>query len=421
MSAKMIDDPDIRISPVPACILCGQPLPAETTLSLGRMAACNRFEHSGGTSIETHPVSMSQCGGCDLVQLSSFPPIEFVCPRVPWIRYNEPMAHLDALAGRLRDFFPGKDASAIGVGPFDLPLLERLRKYGISCASLDLAALVPAGPGRFPYLEAIQESLRPQVFTEIARRQSAASLISCRYLLEHTHNPVAALQALRLLADANGVLLVEIPDSTKFLSSLDYSFIWEEHICYFTEETFRAAAFQAGFDVAGFFRYPGALEDAMVFILRPSLPTSGTRAPPRTPDGRDAFQRFHAGFDEVRQKYARMLDSVAKSGRKTVVFGAGHQSIMFINALGLQRYVSSVIDDSPDKIGCLIPGTRIEIVSSDNLINNPEIGLCLLGVAPEAESKIRTRFAGYLDRGGRMYSIFPATGNGTLINHEEGK
>ncbi len=389
------------------------------TLSLGSLAACNRFEFPGHAAFDTHPLSVAQCGSCDLVQLSSFPPIAFVRPRVPWIRYNEPEAHLDLLAERLHGFFSPEEASAIGVGPFDRPLLGRLGKRGISCVELDLAARVPVEPGSFPYLETIQESVRPDMLAEVAAEQVAADLVSCRYLLEHSHNPVAALQGLRFLAKPDGVVLVEIPDGTKFLSSKDYSFIWEEHVCYFTEDTFRAVAFRAGFEVTSFFRYSGALEDALVFLLRYRPGSLGSYAPPGTSGKRGVFQRFRAGFEEVRKKYVRSLEGITNSGRKTVIFGAGHQSIIFINALGLQRYVSFVLDDSPDKIGYLVPGTGIEIVSSSKLMEDPAIGVCLLGVAPAVESKIRTKCADYLDRGGRMYSIFPAAESGTLIEHED--
>ena len=406
------------MAPEPDCILCGQPLRPDMTLSLGPLAACNRFEFPGHAAIETHPLSVAQCGGCDLVQLSSFPPVEFVRPRVPWIRYNEPVAHLDALAERLGGFFSTGEASAIGVGPFDGPLLERMGKRGISCVELDLAARVAAEQGRFPYLEAIQELLRPDILCAIAAEQGTADLVSCRYLIEHSHDPVAALQGLRHLVSENGVLLVEIPDSAKFLSNLDYSFIWEEHTCYFTEQTFRASAFRAGYEVMNFFRYPGALEDALVFMLRSRSPSIGRDVPAAAGEERDLFQRFRAGFENVRQRYIRAMDVIIACGRKAVIFGAGHQSIMFINALGLQRHVSFVIDDSPDKIGCLIPGTGIEIVSSEKLMEDLAIGVCLLGVAPAVESKLRSKYAGYLDRGGRMVSIFPAAGTGTLIDPE---
>ena len=417
MSANETDDHDNRRAGLPGCLLCGQSLRPDATLFLGPLVACNRFGLPGGTAIETHDLSMSQCDGCGLVQLVSIPPAAFVRPRNPWIRYNEPEAHLDSLAESLRGCFPAVDATAIGVGPFDGPLLDRLGKRAVACAELDLAADARVEAGTFPYLETIQASLRPGILAGLAAQRGEADLVSCRYLLEHSHHPVAALRGLRALANPDGVVLVEIPDSTKFLANRDYSFVWEEHVCYFTEDTFRAIACRAGFEVADFLRYPGTLEDALVFVLRPAGPQPGQCAPQGVAAAREAFQGFLAGFGSTREQYARALEGICSRGQKAVIFGAGHQSIMFINALGLQRYISYVIDDSRDKAGVLVPGTGIEIVSSEKLMSDPSIAVCLLGVSPAAEPKIRAKCADYLIRGGRMVSIFPGSGSATLIDH----
>jgi hypothetical protein len=386
------------------------------TLSLGPLAACNRFEKQARACAETHQLSITECKNCNLVQLSEFPPVEFVRPRVPWVRYNEPVTHLDAVANQVQKLLPPEAAAVMGIGPFDGPLLDRLQERGFSRVELDLSSHLPREQGRYPYLEAIQETLRPDILTDLAAEQGTANLVSCRYLLEHSHDPVETLRGLRHLVKGNGFLLIEVPDSTKFLSRMDYSFIWEEHICYFTEDTFRVCAAQTGYEVTSFDRYPGALEDALVFVLRfrPQLYSQDASA--KESKKSDIFLRYRAGFETVRQRYIKSLEEIATGGRKVVLFGAGHQSTMFINALGLERYIAFVIDDAPDKVGCFIPGTAIEIVSSEKLMNDRSIEVCLLGVGPAVEEKIRAKCAAYLDRGGRMYSIFPGAGSGTLID-----
>jgi len=89
---------------------------------------------------------------------------------------------------------------------------------------------------------------------------------------------------------------------------------------------------------------------------------------------------------------------------------------MFINALGLAQQISYAIDDAPEKIGYLIPGTSIPIVPSEHLARDPSIEVCLLGVGPNIEEKIRSKCASYLNRGGRMYTIFPGAGSATIMD-----
>ena len=403
---------------VPDCLVCGEPLGSSATLSLGSLVACNQFEKQPPAHAPTHELSITECAACNLVQLSKYPPGDFVRPRLPWIRYNEPSVHLDAAVGQLQALFPAGQAHvAMGIGPFDAPLLERMTQCGFSRMQLDLSARMTQEPAEYPYLESIQALLRPDVLAEPLSAQGSARLMSCRYLLEHSHDPVASLQGLGHLIGDDGLLLIEVPDSSKFLSVMDYSFIWGEHICYFTEDTFRACALKAGYEIVQFTRYPGALEDALVFVLRGTRHLPGQKEVKHNRKNSDAFIRYRAGFENVRQRYRSALQAISARGEKKVaIFGAGHQSIMFVNALGLAQQISYAIDDAAEKIGYLIPGTSIPIVPSEHLAHDLSIDVCLLGVGPNIEEKIRNKCASYLHRGGRMYTIFPGAFSQTIID-----
>lgn len=399
------------------CLLCGESILSAPTLALGRLVACNQFEKNASANAETHALSISECAACNLVQLSEYPPLEYVRPRLPWIRYNEPSAHLDAVVERLNaSFTTDRIGSAMGVGPFDEPLIERMAQRGFTPMQVELSARLRREPAIYPYLESIQALLRSDVLAGLAAVQGTAQLVSCRYLLEHSHDPVGCLQGLGELMDDEGLLLIEVPDSSKFLGMMDYSFIWEEHICYFTEATLRASVQKAGYEVVHFARFPGALEDALVCVLRAVRPLSGqTQSVNPSWNNSDIFVRYKAGFDNIRQKYHSALQAVLACGQKVAIFGAGHQSIMFVNALGLAKQIAYAIDDAPEKIGYLLPGTAIPIVPSDALERDPSIGVCLLGVGPHIEQKIRSKCAAFLNRGGRMYSIFPGAGSTIIV------
>ena len=61
---------------------------------------------------------------------------------------------------------------------------------------LDLSSRLPNAPSKYPYLESIQALLRPDVLAELASAQGTANLVICRYLLEHSNDPVASLKGL---------------------------------------------------------------------------------------------------------------------------------------------------------------------------------------------------------------------------------
>jgi SAM-dependent methyltransferase len=198
----------VRLQEANGCKSCGAALSGRR-LDLGRLPACNRFL-SRNVGSDTHPLVMAECPSCGLVQLAICPPPKFVMPRVPWIRYREPEAHLDDVVARLMPSLP-PSARALGVGPFDGPLMERLGGRGFGHDLLDLIqGDASGGPGCYPYLETVQARL--PALNPATVGSGAVDLVVCRYLLEHSHDPVAALLGLKCLLAPTGKLLIEVPD-----------------------------------------------------------------------------------------------------------------------------------------------------------------------------------------------------------------
>lgn len=390
---------------VKTCVSCHHPL-TEPTLDLGELPLCNRFNDIQ-TPVPRHKLSVGDCPTCGLVQAVEAAPADAIVPRLPWIRYNEPEGHLDTVARTLmspsdRDL----PKTAMGVGPFDEPLLARLKGLGCEVERLNLIAdaapnAAPDAKGiRYPYLETMQARLRPGFIGQAT--SSTADIVLCRYLIEHSHDPVASLATLTQLLKPNGALLIEVPDSDKFLRALDYCFLWEEHICYFVERTVKALATQAGLRVEQFLRFEGQLEDALVLILRRSHAEPAAAA---SPADLEVFRRYRASFASRREMYRSRLSSLAAKG-KVALIGMGHQSIMFLNALALQPFISFFVDDSPQKQGLCVPGTTTAIVPSGNIVGRSDISACLLAISPRAEIDVREKLQPLSQKGCEILPIY---------------
>lgn len=372
-----------------ACRICGSALDAPR-LRLGDLPPCNRFEPVA-RKIETHPLTLAGCKACGFIQLIAPMPIEMVTPRVPWIRYNEPEGHLDDLVERTIAALGGPAKLAFGAGPFEQPLHTRLTARGVASE----IAIAPPPPA---YLETWQHGIESG---DLASSRSA-DIVSCRYILEHCHDPRLALRQLAALSAPGGLLLIEVPDSAKFLKAGDYAFPWEEHISYFTEESLLGLSEAAGFKVEALFRYPGQLEDALIVLLRS---TDVARAPgKRSPD---LFSSYRDGFAPLKARVRRKVEALAGPDRDRIaLFGVGHQAIMFANALEIADLIGLVVDDDVDKRGTVAPGFARPIVGSADLLADQNIQTCLLAVAPRAEPKVRNLLNPLAERGAAFYSIF---------------
>ena len=367
----------VRLAPSFQCRLCGL-IVSTPALSLGRLPVSNQFTRTGkvGTLVD---LDIVECETCQLIQLRETPPIDALVPELPWIRYREPEGHLDALVEALLAFRP-KARTALGTGPFEQPLLSRLAARGLATTAVELEAA--AGAGRHPYLESWQASLNGTRLNEVAGRMGTFDIVSCRYIVEHSPDPVASIRALRAVLGPDGLLLIEVPDSSKFLASRDYCFLWEEHSCYFVEQTLRRLAETGGYRVLSMLRYPGALEDTLVAVLEaaqsPSspLPAHGASSP--------LFQAYRDRFAATREDLRARLDRAAGPAKERVaLFGIGHQAIMFVNAFGLAADIALAVDDDPDKAGFFPPGFQVPVVSSQVLLQDERIhDLSFCGSAP---------------------------------------
>ena len=383
------------------CRLCAEPL-TEEGLSIQQIPVCNRFTALQEPA-ERYDLRLDQCARCQLIQLRVSPAISAVTPKLSWIKYREPEGHLDSVVERLLSGPCSTAGSAFGIGPFEQPLLDRLAQRGLGSLALDTRPS-QTGDG-FPYLETWQLGLSVTNLAKIAGIQGKADIVSCRYLLEHCHDPLGALQGMRQLLAADGVLIIEVPDSTKFLAARDYSFIWEEHIIYFVEGTLRLLAVRAGFDMVDLYRYPGELEDTLVAVMRPSakLDTTDVAALSQS----ELFRTYASGLQPARDIVQSSVAAAAgPSGGGVALFGIGHQAVMFVNLFGVSKYVAAAVDDDPSKCGYFPPGFEVPVIPSQTLLQDGRIRTCLLAVPPGIEHKIRGKLAALVDRGVQFHSIF---------------
>ncbi|WP_315782729.1 class I SAM-dependent methyltransferase [Bradyrhizobium sp. SZCCHNPS1003] len=396
--------------PRSGCRLCGQPISTQA-LPLGELPVCNRFARENHVQLRI-TLDIVACDTCQLVQLHEPPPPDVLVPEVPWIRYREPEGHLDALVGELLSLKP-RACTALGTGPFEGPLLGRLQARGLTASALALG--VDGAPGRYPYLETWQATLRAERLAAEAAQLGTFDIVSCRYILEHTPEPVQALQALKVLLNPDGLLLIEVPDSSKFLAARDYCFLWEEHSCYFVEDTLRRLAEVSGYRVLALLRYPGALEDALVVVLTPA----DGPAPPVAPRGPSSlFQAYRDNFAATRAQLRSKLMALAGPDRDRIaLFGIGHHAIMFVNAFGLADLIAVAVDDDADKAGFFPPGLHTPVVGSQRLLDDERIRLCLFAVAPHIEGKVREKLAPLAARGVEFRSIYAALDNSIMRDH----
>lgn len=398
----------LPVTTIEQCRACGAGRVARL-LDLGPQPPSNRYPAAGSEDDDAYPLVLGQCTECGLLQLIEPMQPDMVRSRHSWLSYNEPEGHLDSLVARLCELIPNNgDARILGVTYKDGSTLSRFqgRGYGsVYCLDplTDLGVHEPnAG------LETIQGALGKELGLDLARRHGKADLVIVRHVLEHVHKPAAFLQGLLALTKPGGYLVLEVPDSSKFVHSGDYCFLWEEHIAYFSERTLKSFLQGQGAELLAIWRYPYAMEDSLIAVVRcPATGASRRRVSPvlKLAEETTIGWRFAEQFNEVRDAYRVHLAALREQGKRIAAFGAGHLGAKFLNFFGLSEFVECVIDDNPHKDGLCMPGSRLPIVGSAKLYE-PCIDLCLLSLSPESEAKLLVSRQDYLEAGGVFRSMF---------------
>jgi hypothetical protein len=385
------------------CRLCRHGL--ELLLDFGPQPLCNRFLADRSAPEKRYPLRLGQCPACGLLQLVDPLPAAILKPARP-MTYNEPEWHLDQVADRIVAL-PGicREANICGLTYKDTSTIAWLRHRGYrNAVSLDIRhdlGVLDAAAGVETFADRISEG----VLRERPGHRERYQVVIARHIVEHARDLHGFVAGLRDLLAPGGYLIFEVPDFTASVRGGNYATIWEEHVVYFTKTTFPAGLRQLGLDLPEVGTYPSALEDLLVGVTRAAEPGHDSWAVD-VPEELRQGRQYAAMFADVRQAWKQALAGERAAGRPVALLGAGHLAIMFLNLLELHHDIDFVVDDDPAKIGSHLPGSRLPVHASSEL-HQRTAGLCLMTVAPESQAKVLARHHRFVERGGRLASIFP--------------
>jgi len=356
------------------------------------------------------PLALSYCPSCAVPQVVQAVPASAIRPRYAWITYREAEPHLDDMVKRVMSAQPLKADAVIGGLTYkDTTTLDRFRRKGFGNV-WQLAPQSDLGCGSdHVEVETVQDRLTPVRAEAIAARRGRCDVLIARHILEHAHDPLSLFSAISALLKPEGLVVFEVPDFGRCITGLDYAPVWEEHILYFNRGTLPTAVERGGFAVVQAYEHPYALENAVICLSRRqggSRTGGGHGVVARNQQERD-WRRYADSFAATRHRVRRRLCELRERHGAIALFGAGHLSCKFVNLYGVGDVLSFVVDDDPHKKGLFMAGSRLPILSSSELASQA-IKVCLLGLSPDSEQRVRNAQQGFINDGGKLMSIFPS-------------
>lgn len=214
-------------------------------------------------------------------------------------------------------------------------------------------------------------SIIPDFYSERYAKHRA-DLVCCRQVLEHIASPRDFLAGVRRAVGDRPATVVffEVPNALFTLRDLG---IWDliyEHCSYFCPTSLSRLFHLCGFEVIEVSETYGSQ-----FLYIDARSTDA--ATPLSPRDRPSvdMDALATGFaDHYRRKLAawqQRLDTLTRSGRRTVIWGGGSKGVTFLNVLKARAQVDYVVDINPAKQGMYVPGTGQPIVAPDSMRQRP--------------------------------------------------
>jgi len=374
------------------CIVCGQELDGQPLMTLDHMPASAQDIPGMEDLAEDRGISLNlhQCSCCGLVQ--------FDCEPVPYYK------------------------DVIRSGGFSTTMVElRKRQYRhfIDFCHLEGKKLIEAGCGQGEFLSVLSQF--PVTACGIEYRESLVSLgkekglnvwkqlagegeiltspdgsisgpydgfLSFNYL-EHQPDPVGMLRCIADNLTDDGVGLITVPSLEYILEYDGYYELIRDHIAYYTFDTLRFAADQAGFEV---------LEEEMVNRDTLSVIVKKKKTVKEI-TGRKSPQRLDvSGLLKSRviidEELKRLVDELESEGKSLGIWGASHQGFTLASTTVIGNFARYIIDSAPFKQGRFAPASHLPIVSPDHFLTDPVDAILIVapGYTEEIAKSIVEKF-----------------------------
>jgi SAM-dependent methyltransferase len=400
------------------CRFCGRAL-EHVFADLGRSPLANSYLTAEKLAAPepTYPLRVMVCDGCFLVQLPELAsPAElftdyayFSSYSDTWLRHAERYA--EAMVARLG---LGAEHRVVEIASNDGYLLQYFQRRGVPVLGIEPARNVAAAAE-----DAGIPTLVEFFGTELARRLAAeerrADLLAGNNVLAHVPDINDFVAGLELTLAPGGVVTMEFPHLLRLMEENQFDTIYHEHFSYLSFSTTRRIFARHGltiFDVdelpthGGSLRIYGRRREDEAKPVTPAVAALAAREEEAGLGTLEPYQRFDERVRETRHQLLEFVNAVKSEGAAIAAYGAAAKGNTLLNYCGIgTETLDYVVDRSPHKQGCYLPGTHLPIYPPERLFETrPE----LVFILPwNIKQEVMEQMAGVKEWGARFFVAIP--------------
>ncbi|HET6606631.1 MAG TPA: class I SAM-dependent methyltransferase [Rhodopila sp.] len=402
------------ISVGPSCRLCGARL-HQSLLDLGCVPLANRTVTAEDAE-RAYPLHARICESCMLVQIPDVAAPETLTPPNPFLSSRSPTAveHARRFAETMRQRLSlDADSLVIEIGSNDGYLLQHFRTAGVPVLGIEASAM-PAAVANDIGVPTETRYFCAETAMEIAVRHGRADLVVANNVLPQVPDLFDFAAGFAGILRPNGVLVLEVPHLLSLVQRLQFDAFRHDTYAYLSlqvvERILRSVALRV-FDAERLTDHGGSLRISACHAVsthgaRPGLKAVRQAEAQAQLHKQDFYSGFHERVATAREEIGRFIRLRAEAGRRVAAYGAAARGATLLNLCGVTPHeIAHVADPDPDKLGRLLPGSRIPVVSSETLLNDPPDDLLILPWTHTAE--ISSRLQPLRQSGTQFWAAIP--------------
>lgn len=341
---------------------------------LGVQPLANAFTTTAEEQPGFAPLKVLYCPKCTLSQLSVV-----VDPKVLYSHYayvtspsKTMAAHFSTLAYDIGEENGTGSLIEIGSNDGSLMLDFQQRGYGPILGidpAMNLCSLA--------YRKGFMTITQPFGFEAAAKASEfikSADVILARHVFCHANDWHEFIAALNVISHDDTLVCIEVPHVETLLKQVAFDTIYHEHLSYLSVRAIDALLDQTGYwHLHKIIEYPMHGGAILLMLRRDNYNEAPDESVARFLISelvtQDRWEAFNVEAQYQMQKLTETVECLVENGHSVCGFGASAKSTVWINACHFtEKEISFITDTTALKIGKFSPGSRIPIVSEEELI-----------------------------------------------------
>lgn len=362
------------------CRFCEEPL-EHTFVDLGMSPLANSYigvdEQNGMEPF--YPLHVYVCEKCLLVQLEEFEKAADIFSDYAYFSsYSDSwLEHAKRYVEMTTDRFGlGPQSQVMEIASNDGYLLQYFQEKGVPILGIEPAANIAkvASENGIP---TVVKFFNVETAHELVGQGKQADLLVGNNVLAHVPGLNDFVAGIKIILKPRGIVTMEFPYILRLVEEKQFDTIYHEHFSYFSFQTVERIFAKHGltlFDVEEVPTHGGSLRIYGRHTEETSLPVASNVHDLKRTEEAEGFgelNRYLSFAEEVKETKYRLLEfliSAKRQGKTVVSYGAPAKGNTLLNFCGVGKdFIDYTVDRSPQKQGCVLPGTHIPIFHPDRI------------------------------------------------------